>query len=82
MDTTFELPSQSNLRSSACNVEEDKNGKRRRSFSCPCDGTDIEGLSKALVLSQTAKLTTSSASHLHSTRGILLIILPIILFSA
>jgi hypothetical protein len=67
---------------SASNVEDDKNGRRKRSFSYPYEGTGIEDLSKALVLSQTAKLTTSSASHLHSTRGILLIILPIILFSA
>jgi len=81
MDTTFDLPCQSNLSSYACNVEDNKNDRRKRSFSCPYEGTDKEGLSKALVLSQTPKLTTSSASHLHSTKGILLIILPIILFS-
>jgi len=63
-------------------VEDNKNGRRKASFPYPYEGTDKEGLSKALVLSQTPKLTTSSASHLHSTRGILLIILPIVLFSA
>jgi len=81
MDTTFDLPCQSNLSSYACNVEDNKNGKRKRSFSYPYEGTDKGGLSKALVLSQTPKLSTSSTSHLHSTRGILLVILPIILFS-
>jgi hypothetical protein len=82
MDTTFDLPSQSNLSSHASNVEDNKNGRRKRSFSYPDEENDKEGLSKVLVLSQTPKLTTSSASHLHSTGGILLIILPIILFSA
>jgi len=82
MDTTFDLPCQSNLSSYACNVEDNKKGRRKRSSSYPYEGTHKEGLSKAQVLSQTAKLTTSSASHLHSTRGILFIILPIILFSA
>ena len=79
---TFDLPCQSNLSSYAFNVEDNKNGSRKRSFSYPYEGTDKEGLSKAIVLSQTAKLTTSSASHLQTTRGILLLILPIILFSA
>jgi len=63
-------------------VEDNKNGRRKSSLSYSYEGTDKEGLSKALVLSQTAKLTTSPASHLHSTRGNLLIILPVILFSA
>jgi hypothetical protein len=63
-------------------VEDNKNGRRKRSSSYPYAGKDKEGLSKDLVLSQTAKLTTSSASHLLSPRGILLIILPVILFSA
>jgi hypothetical protein len=49
-------------------VEDNKNGRRKASFPYPYEGTDKEGLSKALVLSQTPKLTTSSASHLHSTR--------------
>jgi hypothetical protein len=62
-------------------VEDNKNGRGKRSLSYPYEGMDKEGLSKAPVLSQTAKLTTSPASHLHSTRGNLLIILPVILFS-
>ena len=82
MDTTFDLPRQTNLSSYARNVEDNKNGRRKSSLSYPYEGTDKEGLSKALVLSQTAKQTTSPASHLHSTRGNLLIILPVILFSA
>jgi hypothetical protein len=61
---------------------EDKNGRKKGSFSYRYEGTDKQGLSKALVLSQTAKPTTSSESHLHPERGILLIILPVILFSA
>jgi len=81
MDTTFDLPCQSNVSSYVCNLEDNKNGRRKGSFSYPYEGTDKESLSKALVLSQTPKLTTSSASHLHSARGILFIILPI-MFSA
>lgn len=64
MDTTFDLPCQSNV----CNVEDNKSGRRKGSFSYPYEGTDKESLSKALVLSQTPKLPTSSASHLHSAR--------------
>jgi hypothetical protein len=82
MNTTFDLPCQSNASFYACNVKDNKNGKRKESFSCPYEGTDKEGLSKALVLSQTVKVTTSSETHLHSTRGIVLIILPVMLFNA
>jgi hypothetical protein len=63
-------------------MQDNKNGSRKQSFSYPYEGTDKEGPSKALVLSQTAKPTTSSESHLQPKRGILLVILPIIFFSA
>ncbi|GFG40245.1 hypothetical protein Cfor_09833 [Coptotermes formosanus] len=50
-------------------MQDNKNGSRKQSFSYPYEGTDKEGPSKALVLSQTAKPTTSSESHLQPKRG-------------
>jgi hypothetical protein len=75
MNTTFELPHQSNATLFAYDVEDNQSGRKKGPFSCPYEGTDKGGLSTALVLNGTAKLTTPSESCLHPKRGILLVIL-------
>jgi hypothetical protein len=81
MNATSELPCPSKERFCASNMENNKNGRRKRSSSCPRERKGKEGHSKAVFFSPTAKLVAPPESQLHHKRGILLNV-TITLFSA
>jgi hypothetical protein len=66
----FELPCPSDVSLHACDMENNKRGRKRRSSSCPHEGTDKKPHSKAVFFSPTATSVAFPASC-HPRRGIL-----------